>query len=860
MRLPGTRWFWSTPAVLSVVAICLVPSRLEADWTYEYQEDFSTDKAEETDNYFHSLFWPQGAYPPPEPYLYYQDAGPQRELGFGGHHDEPASLSYCFPIGSARPDRAVSGSLRIAVRKPSGAAASGYLLYRFSPDGFRWSSARELGPGTNDIWIESVRGTCYITFLGIGVLIDDLNVDLYEYSATIHVPGDAGTIQRAIDSARSGDVVEVAPDTYTGSENWDIDFRGKSITVRSTAGPAQTIIDLGGSGHRGFYFHTGEGPDSVLRGFTIKDGRIPGSEIPSDNVSWNSSPSHPIGGGIYCEFSSPSIVDCVVSRCAAEVGGGIGCVYSDPTIIDCTIEQCRAGGGGAAESGGYGAGIGVIRDSNATMINCLIEDNTGYHDSLGGGVYCWQGEVFLAGCTVASNGASGDITGGGIYCGGSDSEVALRNCIISENTAEKGGGVFIGSAPGSSSDGIREYASIVNCTIANNNLPGSKSATGGGIHSVSSNIAVRNSIVWYNDGEAILLHNPSSSSPVRYSDVEWGYAGQGNIDKNPRFVSVAAGDYHLQSRLGRYDPRSGVWVKDNYHSLCVDAGDPQDPVGAEPLTNGKCINMGAYGGTAEASKGNDAYIWHVDGAGGNDFLNEGLSRFDAFKTIQTAVDAAEDGDVVMVWPGTYSEAVWLRSKSITIQSADTAAVVTAPSPAYFAFDFYGAETSNCVVRNFIITRCEEGAVYCNGASPTLANLTITGNVFGIVAEGGANPDIVNCILWNNGNNEDDDFYHCRSVRYSCVAQMDVVTPDSGNFSEEPLFADPDNEDYHLMSIYGRYDPDSETWVYVDSDTSRCIDAGDPDMGPGREQWPHGSAINLGAYGGTPFASLSSSSW
>jgi hypothetical protein len=34
------------------------------------------------------------------------------------------------------------------------------------------------------------------------------------------------------------------------------------------------------------------------------------------------------------------------------------------------------------------------------------------------------------------------------------------------------------------------------------------------IHSVSSNITVRNSIVWYNDGVPILLVDPASSSPV----------------------------------------------------------------------------------------------------------------------------------------------------------------------------------------------------------------------------------------------------------------------------------------------------------------------------------------------------------
>ena len=37
-------------------------------------------------------------------------------------------------------------------------------------------------------------------------------------------------------------------------------------------------------------------------------------------------------------------------------------------------------------------------------------------------------------------------------------------------------------------------------------------------------------------------------------------------------------------------------------SPCIDAGDPSTLVGLEPLPNGDIINLGAYGGTSEASK------------------------------------------------------------------------------------------------------------------------------------------------------------------------------------------------------------------------------------------------------------------
>ncbi|MHC4740911.1 MAG: hypothetical protein ACYS8Z_03305 [Planctomycetota bacterium] len=41
---------------------------------------------------------------------------------------------------------------------------------------------------------------------------------------------------------------------------------------------------------------------------------------------------------------------------------------------------------------------------------------------------------------------------------------------------------------------------------------------------------------------------------------------------------------------------------DEMTSPCIDAGDPMSPIGYEPFPNGGIINMGAYGGTAEAGK------------------------------------------------------------------------------------------------------------------------------------------------------------------------------------------------------------------------------------------------------------------
>jgi hypothetical protein len=47
---------------------------------------------------------------------------------------------------------------------------------------------------------------------------------------------------------------------------------------------------------------------------------------------------------------------------------------------------------------------------------------------------------------------------------------------------------------------------------------------------------------------------------------------------------------------------TGRWVSDDVTSPAIDAGDPVSPVGHEPSPNGERINMGAYGGTTEASR------------------------------------------------------------------------------------------------------------------------------------------------------------------------------------------------------------------------------------------------------------------
>jgi hypothetical protein len=106
---------------------------------------------------------------------------------------------------------------------------------------------------------------------------------------------------------------------------------------------------------------------------------------------------------------------------------------------------------------------------------------------------------------------------------------------------------------------------------------------------------------------------------VIYSDIFGGWPGEGNIDTDPCFVTPGYwdangtpedanddfrvdGNYHLKSQGGRWDMNSESWLQDNVTSPCIDAGDLMSPIGLEQFPNGGQINMGTYGGMAEASK------------------------------------------------------------------------------------------------------------------------------------------------------------------------------------------------------------------------------------------------------------------
>jgi hypothetical protein len=253
-------------------------------------------------------------------------------------------------------------------------------------------------------------------------------------------------------------------------------------------------------------------------------------------------------------------------------------------------------------------------------------------------------------------------------------------------------------------------------------------------------------------------------------------------------------------------------------------------------------------GTEGPPPGGEEGIIYVDEVNGNDHNNGSTPRM-AFATISKGIDAAEESGIVLVYPGLYLEEINFLGKALTVQgiavSPDGVPVLW--NPGDFAVSFYSGEGLDCVLKNFIIKDSFMG-VFIADSSPTLSNLTIVGNTYGIEAYADAEPDISNTILWDN---TEGDLFGCRA-RYSCVERG---SEGEGNISDDPLFIDPDNDDYHIRSERGRYWPRFDIWV-IDRVTSPCVDAGAPDADISNEPIPNGGRINIGAYGGTSEASLS----
>ena len=249
-----------------------------------------------------------------------------------------------------------------------------------------------------------------------------------------------------------------------------------------------------------------------------------------------------------------------------------------------------------------GANTGIYCDVASPVISkCRITENKGSGIELHNGCM-----ALIEYCEITCN------NGTGIYLSSSENGQVttfnmphIDNCIIAANRSH---GIY-GDMP-----------LVANCTIAAN--------SGRGVSSLW--LQLDNSIIYFNSLNTDAVQIENTIALVTYSDVQGYSIGESNMDQDPCFAEVGfwdvngtpedvsddfwlAGDYHLKSQVGRWTPEriledpndpnseAEVWVIDSVTSPCIDAGNPSSPVCYEPCTNGGIMNMGAYGGTLQAS-------------------------------------------------------------------------------------------------------------------------------------------------------------------------------------------------------------------------------------------------------------------
>ena len=332
---------------------------------------------------------------------------------------------------------------------------------------------------------------------------------------------------------------------------------------------------------------------AVLDGFTIRSGNA----TRSARLDFAQR-----GGGLFLSYYGadccPSIRDCTFSGNCAYHGGAVFTIGAGPEFIDCRFVGNVAAEGGAMATGAWRCPC--FSTCDLAIRGCTFAGN--YALNGGGAIDLGAGGPY----TIESSRFMGNIagSGGALHIA---VEVHLVNCLFAGNVAhEQGGAVYC--------NGFR--LDVASCTFADNAAPAGPATV-----CFCPQATIRNTIFWNggDDRHAEIFIGEITGLDMSYCNVQGGWPGEGNIHLDPLFARrgywasngtpenpgddfYVEGDYHLKSQAGRWDPNSEAWVVDETTSPCIDAGDPNAPVGYEALPDGDRINMGVYGGTLEASK------------------------------------------------------------------------------------------------------------------------------------------------------------------------------------------------------------------------------------------------------------------
>jgi parallel beta-helix repeat protein len=190
------------------------------------------------------------------------------------------------------------------------------------------------------------------------------------------------------------------------------------------------------------------------------------------------------------------------------------------------------------------------------------------------------------------------------------------------------------------------------------------------------------------------------------------------------------------------------------------------------------------------------------------------------------------------------------------------------------------EAAHPLIEHNIMVGNAMGIGIKDDADPIVSNNTVYGNQFGITGYhfkagfGTGKGTVTNTIVWGS-TVADVALVKGATTKfsYSCIqtgkftdstdkgggGKIAMLTGEGltsmGAGCDDPQFVDAVNNDFHLKSIAGHWNPATMTWI-KDAVTSPCIDKGDPVTPFAAETAPNGGRVDLGVYGGTVQASRS----
>ncbi len=197
-----------------------------------------------------------------------------------------------------------------------------------------------------------------------------------------YVPSEAPTVQAAIDSCVTGDVIVLAPGVYddctnpNGNNVLHIGVLISGVSIRGESGDPQDVILDAGSAGRCLEMRNLSG-DVVIEAVTLRRGKA----------------SNPLGsgGGVFVYNSEPVFRNCVFDSCGADfAGGGISVSHGALTVEDCVFKS------------NYTANIGAaIRvTSSATTIN-----GSTIYGSVGAAVHYASDDISIENTIIAGGDA-----------------------------------------------------------------------------------------------------------------------------------------------------------------------------------------------------------------------------------------------------------------------------------------------------------------------------------------------------------------------------------------------------------------------------------------------------------------------